>query len=208
MFVGELASAVIQVLVFSLIPFIVHVVTAKSAKGFLRSVGLYRPERRTVLLALAASVVLFLVMWGMFFATGTVDMLHDEASVTGMLRAAGFSTDAALTLLAIAWIKTSLSEEILFRGFIGRRLIGRFGFRAGNLLQAALFGVLHGLLITFASANRFAVWQIALIFLLTGAGGWVLGWIKEKKGNGSLIPGWMAHGFGNTVGYAVTAFIV
>jgi len=207
-FVGELASAVIQVLVFSLIPFIVHVVTAKSAKGFLRSVGLYRPERRTVLLALAASVVLFLVMWGMFFATGTVDMLHDEASVTGMLRAAGFSTDAALTLLAIAWIKTSLSEEILFRGFIGRRLIGRFGFRAGNLLQAALFGVLHGLLITFASANRFAVWQIALIFLLTGAGGWVLGWIKEKKGNGSLIPGWMAHGFGNTVGYAVTAFIV
>lgn len=208
MFVGELASAVIQVLVFSLIPFIVHVVTAKSAKGFLRSVGLYRPERRTVLLALAASVVLFLVMWGMFFATGTVDMLHDEASVTGMLRAAGFSTDAALTLLAIAWIKTSLSEEILFRGFIGRRLIGRFGFRAGNLLQAALFGVLHGLLITFASANRFAVWQIALIFLLTGAGGWVLGWIKEKKGNGSLIPGWMAHGFGNTVGYAVTAFVV
>lgn len=208
MFVGELASAVIQVLVFSLIPFIVHVVTAKSAKGFLRSVGLYRPERRTVLLALAASVVLFLVMWGMFFATGTVDMLHDEASVTGMLRAAGFSTDAALTLLAIAWIKTSLSEEILFRGFIGRRLIGRFGFRAGNLLQAALFGVLHGLLITIASANRFAVWQIALIFLLTGAGGWVLGWIKEKKGNGSLIPGWMAHGFGNTVGYAVTAFVV
>lgn len=208
MFFGELLSSVIQVLVFSLIPFIVHLVTAKKAKGFLRSVGFFRPEKRTVILALLASVGLFAVMWGIFLATDSVELLHDEATVTGKLRAAGLSADTALALLVIAWIRTSLSEEILFRGFIGRRLINRFGFRKGNLLQAAIFGVIHGLLIIFAAAGRFAAWQAVMIIVLTVAAGYFIGWIKEKHGNGSLIPGWLSHAFGNTIGYFLVAFVL
>ncbi len=41
-------------------------------------------------------------------------------------------------------IQTGLSEEILFRGFLAKRLISRFGFATGNLLlsMAEAFGLL------------------------------------------------------------------
>jgi len=113
-----------------------------------------------------------------------------------------------VSLLAIAWVKTSLSEEILFRGFLGRQLIRRFGFPAGNLMQAAVFGLVHGIILTLASANQVSGGFIALLVFLSGAAGYIIGWIKEKLGNGSLIPGWIAHGLGNTIGYSVIAFVL
>ena len=44
--------------------------------------------------------------------------------------------------------------------------------------------------------------------ILSGAAGYIVGWIKEKRGNGSLVPGWIAHGLGNTVGYSLIAFVL
>ncbi|WP_156138344.1 hypothetical protein [Sphingobacterium sp. T2] len=38
--------------------------------------------------------------------------------------------------------------------------------------------------------------------------GKTLGYIKEKKGNGSIIPGWVAHGLGNFVTYFTIAFVL
>lgn len=206
MFLDELITSIVQLLVFSLIPFVVYLVGRKSARGFLRDIGFYRPEGRTVLLALLVSVALFAIMWGAFFVTDSVELLQDEASVAGRLRAAGLSLDTALALIVIAWIKTSLSEEILFRGFAAKRLIRRLGFQAGNILQALIFGVIHGLLIALVPDNPIAGWKIALIVALTGAAGWIIGWIKERRGNGSIIPGWIAHAVGNTIAYSVVAF--
>jgi len=206
LFLDELITSIVQLLVFSLIPFVVYLVGRKSARGFLRDIGFYRPERRTVLLALLVSVALFAIMWGAFFVTDSVELLQDEASVAGRLRAAGLSLDTALALIVIAWIKTSLSEEILFRGFAAKRLIRRLGFQAGNILQALIFGVIHGLLIALVPDNPIAGWKIALIVALTGAAGWIIGWIKERRGNGSIIPGWIAHAVGNTIAYSVVAF--
>lgn len=208
MFVKELVSSVIQVLVFAAIPFIVYVIGIKSAKGFLKDIGFYRPEGKTVQLALVASIVLFLVLWGVFLAAGAVEMFHDEASVTGMLRAVGLSTDTVLALIVMAWIKTSLSEELFFRGFLGKRLIRRYGFQAGNLLQAGIFGAVHGILIALAAASHVSGHRIALLVITSFAAGYIIGWIKEKRGNGSIIPGWIAHGLGNTVGYFVIAFVM
>jgi len=206
LFLDELITSIVQLLVFSLIPFVVYLVGRKSARGFLRDIGFYRPEGRTVLLALLVSVALFAIMWGAFFVTDSVELLQDEASVAGRLRAAGLSLDTALALIVIAWIKTSLSEEILFRGFAAKRLIRRLGFQAGNILQALIFGVIHGLLIALVPDNPIAGWKIALIVALTGAAGWIIGWIKERRGNGSIIPGWIAHAVGNTIAYSVVAF--
>src|SRR5690606_1814295 len=146
MLAAELISSVLQVLVFSLVPLIVHLVSTRSPVGFLRSIGLYRPEARTVWYAVAASLALFPIMWGACFAAGNVEPLYAPGTVAGMLRAAGLSPETVLALLLIAWVKTSLSEEILFRGFLGRLLIRRLGFAAGNLLQAAVFGIVHGIL--------------------------------------------------------------
>ncbi|GGY36885.1 hypothetical protein GCM10007148_01330 [Parvularcula lutaonensis] len=39
----------------------------------------------------------------------------------------------------------------------------------------------------------------AAIFLLPGAAGWLMGWLNEKVGNGSIFPGWLMHALGNAV---------
>ena len=46
-------------------------------------------------------------------------------------------------VLVYAVLHTALSEEILFRGFLLKRIANRFGFVAGNTIQAVLFGIIH-----------------------------------------------------------------
>lgn len=64
----------------------------------------------------------------------------------GKLRVMGLSSASVIILLITALFKTSLAEEILFRGLIAKRLINKLGFKIGNLLQAFVFGILHVLL--------------------------------------------------------------
>lgn len=47
------------------------------------------------------------------------------------------------------------------------------------------------------------------MFLIIPIGlmGWILGYIKEAAGNGSSIPGWVAHGLGDTVAFSSLAFL-
>ena len=104
-----------------------------------------------------------------------------------------------------ALVQTSLSEEILFRGFIAKRLIERLGFTWGNLLQAAIFAVPHLALLLVPDASPSAAGAAGL-FAYPFAMGWVLAYINERIGNGSIVPSWLAHGLGNLGGYVLLAF--
>lgn len=106
----------------------------------------------------------------------------------------------------IAMVKTSLSEEILFRGFIAKRLISALGFKWGNLLQALIFGLVH--LALFWILMDAKVWFLAFIFMLSAVAGYMIQYINEKFSGGSIIPGWIAHGFGNTISYFVIVFLI
>lgn len=90
----------------------------------------------------------------------------------------------------------------MFRGFLGKRLIAKFGFAVGNVVQGLLFGTLHGVMFFFVTTPLKAL----LITLITGFSGWLLGWMTEKGAGGSIVPGWMAHGVGNLVLSMVQAF--
>lgn len=127
-------------------------------------------------------------------------------SVTGKLRLMGFNSTSVSLLLIIALIKTSFSEEILFRGFIAKRLIHKFGFKAGNFWQAIVFGLVH--LLLFGLLSNTAFLPLMIIFVFSTFAGWAIGYIKEKYANGSIIPGWIAHGLGNTISYWVIAFVI
>lgn len=70
----------------------------------------------------------------------------DPDSITGKFRIMGFEMQSVLILLMIALLKTSFTEEILFRGFIAKRLVSVLGFQKGNLLQAAIFAAIHSAL--------------------------------------------------------------
>lgn len=204
---NEIVSTIIQLIAFSLIPFIAYLFRKNKKQSFLQYIGLYKAETKSVKLAvLASALVLISGIALTFFNEGIRQAILNPPSITGELRLSGFSLTTILILLTVAILKTSLAEEILFRGFITKRTIKIFGFKTGNIIQATIFGLIHVLLFWFLTKT--SVIFLILIFGFTFSAGWIIGLINEKYGNGSIIPGWIAHGLGNTLAYFIIAFVL
>jgi len=204
---NHVISAILQVLAFTLIPFIFYLFRKDKTISFFKYIGLYKPSGKSIVYVLLI-VILFLVA-GVGLAViddGIRAMLLSPNSVTGQLRLMGLSATTILVLLIIALIKTSLAEEILFRGFIARQLIARLGFKTGNVLQATLFGLIH--LILFWALTKSSLIPLLFIFVFSTMAGLTIGYIKVKHANGSIVPGWVAHGVGNMLSYYIIAFVI
>jgi len=204
--VNEFIGAVLQVAAFSLIPFAVHLVRTRSTAGFFAAIGLVRSNARANFLAVLTSLlfaapILLLTLTSPDFR----DIMSDPASVTGKFRSMEFGAEAVILLLIFALIKTSLSEEIFFRGFLAKRLIAAMGFRRGNVLQAAVFGLIHSLLFAFVTTN---VVFLFVIFFVPALGAYVSTYLNEEVAGGSIIPGWIAHALANVLAYGVVGFLL
>ena len=202
--VNVVISAVLQVLVFTAIPFFVYLIGHRRARGFFNYIGLHKPERRTMLYATLLAVAFVLpVLLLLSFSPSIREVVTGPNTVIGRLRSYGLSS-VTIALLAIkAFFQTSLSEEILFRGFVAKRLISWLGFTAGNLLQALLFGLVHLLLFV---GQEFSFPIAAGVVLFSGLGGWTSGYLNERVGNGSILPSWWMHAITNAITYGVLAF--
>ncbi len=204
---SELFSTILQIGLFTLIPFLFFLFRGDKTIKFNQYIGLYKPPSKSIIYVLLVSLLFLMIGIGMtFFDSGIKEIAMTPASVTGRLRMMGFSTNTILVLLIIALLKTSLAEEILFRGFIAKRLIKKYNFIIGNILQALIFGVLH--LLLFWALTNSTFFPLAFMFILSSIAGWTLGYIKEKYAKGSIIPGWIAHGVGNVLSYITIAFIL
>lgn len=198
LFISEVLSSIIQLILFALIPFIWWLVTARRQLGFLQWIGFkwIREEKPKKL-----------SLWILFTAAGfwligelSLYMLKDvQTAASGF---AGLGIRAVPSIIIYAVFHTALSEEILFRGFLLKRIGNRFGFYAGNTVQALLFGLLHGAM--FISAAGFI--KAAVLVLFTGAVAWTMGYINEKKAGGSIYPGWVIHGVTNILSGLIAAF--
>ena len=127
-----------------------------------------------------------------------VELLSDPQSVSGqyLLMEQTFLNFFGLVLVAL--VKTALAEEILFRGFIAKRLMAWLGFQWGNLIQALLFGLLHLVLfLTITQNPGLLTW----VFLSPAIMAWVVGYLNERMAGGSIWPGWAAHAAGNLATY-------
>lgn len=190
--VSLLISAVIQVLLFSFIPFIFWLFTSRKQDNFFVWLGLTRPNIR--------NKAEFLWLYVCFVVVGclTIIFLLPMLSNSTELATSQFAAQGASAIIPAiiySFLQTGLSEEILFRGFINKRLCSRFGFTIANLSQAILFGSLHAIMLSSVSGG-FEMRMIGVV-LLTGGIGWILGWISQKKAGGSIIPGWLFHASSN-----------
>lgn len=109
---------------------------------------------------------------------------------------AGKGFAAFPAVLAYGFIRTGLSEEIVFRGFLLKRFGEKVGFITGNIIQAILFGMMHGIPFGLATHN---ITVAILMTILPGAFGWFQGWMNEKRFGGSIIPSWFLHGMINVI---------
>lgn len=217
--ISSALSAILQVALFALIPFLVFLVRRRAAAGFWRYVGLFRPTPGGLSLGLASAVAITpLIVLGLYLP-GLREAAFSQGSVVARLRGIGsFGPGPTLvSLLIVAWVQTSLAEELLFRGFVARVLVARLGFGPGNALQALIFGLVHVVLFLPGAGPRDATaipnWAgvMAVTLLLPTAYGWILGYVKERAGRGpgagSVIPCWLAHGLANTIAWGIAVFI-
>lgn len=189
-----LISASIQVAIFSAIPLIFYLVKNKKITGFLKYIGLIKPERKSIPISIVVALLYFGGSWLVYWKLGLLDTLRAEGLVGGAIQQMGLCVNAILIVLIKSMVATAMSEEILFRGFLGKRFINLIGFSYGNLLQSILFGLMHGVLFWGIIRNMVG---ITAIVLLTGTIGYLMGYINEKVGNGSIVPSWITHSLAN-----------
>lgn len=114
----------------------------------------------------------------------------------------GVGAGAVPVILVYAFIRTVLSEAILFRGFLLKRLAAKLGFWKGNVTHAAIFGAAH-LLMAWGRVGALAG---AVVMIYPMAAALLLGHLDEKLSDGSIIPSWIVHGAPNTIEAPLQAF--
>lgn len=197
---NELIGALAQVLLLSLLPLAVWCVTARKKESFFSWIGLKKPVcRNKTSTALTAIVMTILYIAA---TTTCINMLPDGVTTVGS-QFAGGGLKALPAAFCYSFLRTALSEEILFRGFVLKLIRNKAGFAAGNTVQALLFGLVHG--IPFGIITN-SILAFVLLTMLPGLFGWYQGWLNEKQCGGSIVPSWLLHGSINFITAVLSLF--
>lgn len=198
--IQKIVNSVIQILLFSLIPFIWWLVTARKKCNFFEWIGLKKikgfKEHKTILWILIVLAAFLLLSVFMLISVRGMETATSEFS--------GLGASAIPAILVYAIFNTALPEEILFRGFLLKRVASKFNFTAGNTVQSVLFGLMHGVMFFLVAGPLKAV----LIVLFTGVIGWFMGYLNEKKAGGSIIPSLIIHSTANIFSGLCSAFLI
>lgn len=204
---SEIFSAIGQVVVVFLIAFICFLFRRDKSIFFYKYLGLYKPTTKSIAYATGVSILFAIATIGFNFISADLKQATlAPDSVIGKLRQMGFSSTSLIILLITALFKTSFAEEVLFRGLIAKRLVNKFGYKTGNLIQAFIFGILHVLL--FWLLIKATLIPLIIIFILISFFAWMIVYVQEKLANGSILPSWIIHGLANTICYYIVAYVI
>ncbi len=188
--VNELISSVVQILLFTLIPFIWWLITARKKENFFSWIGLKKPvgDKKKILLFMLGAFVICEVVGTILNFT----VLRTDWNVSSF---AGQGNSGLVAAISYSYLHTAFSEEILYRGFLQKRLQKAIGFMAGTIVQAAIFGASHVIL----SLNMITFAEGVALFLYPMIPGVLIAIVNEKKADGSILPGWLIHGTLNVI---------
>lgn len=196
--INKLIGSVLEIILFGLIPFVWWVVTARKKENFFSWIGLKKTKalaKKNVILWIIAVIVLFTaVTFVSLFMLKGIEAAASEFN--------GLGIKALVPALVYAFLNTALPEEILFRGFLLKRFSAKFGFVKANILQCTIFGFMHGAMF-FSMAGPL---KALFIIVLTGTVAYIIGFVNEKKADGSIIPSWIIHGTTNLISAIIAMF--
>ena len=197
--ITKIVSSIAEILVFTLVPFIWWLITARKECSFFSWIGLKKignEKGKNILFSIFGVEVAFMVL--------SVFMLHSIKGIeTATSDFAGLGAAAIPAILVYAIFNTALPEEILFRGFILKRLSGKCGFVGANTMQSIIFGIIHGWMFFSLVGSVKAV----LITVFTGMIAWAMGFLNEKGADGSILPSWCIHAVANIFSGICSAFL-
>lgn len=200
MFVNKIISSIIQIILFAIIPFVWWLITDRKKSHFFEWIGLKR-----IRVEKEGKILFWLIGTSLAFISSTVLILWLVRNVeTATSEFAGLGITAVPAIVVYAVFNTSFPEELLFRGFLLKRLSAKFGFTVGNFVQALLFGIIHGLM--FFSV--IGIIKAIAVILFTGGIAWVIGYINERKADGAILPGWIIHAAANLFSGICSAFLL
>lgn len=195
MLISLIISSMIQLILFTAIPLLYWSITKRKAVPvvpFYKWIGLYRPDfasKRRILICF----ITILVMYCIVGLTVSIYLLNPKDLANSQFYGLGHA--GLLAVFIYSFVQTSLSEEILFRGFLTRVFAAKWGFSIGNTVQAILFGGLHGGMLV----NQAGIVPTLIVVLITGGVGFSMGIMNERLAGGSIIPGWVLHGATNFI---------
>lgn len=198
--VNKLISSILQILLFAAIPLIWWAVSSRRQTSFWNWIGLKRigeAKGKGLYVWMGAVIVGFLLL-------SLLILPLVSGSDTAASEFNGLGIAALPAALVYAFFNTALPEEIIFRGFLLKRCSAKLGFPIGNAIQSLLFGLMHGVMFFAITGALTAL----LIIIFTGAIGWFMGMINEKKANGSILPSWLIHGIANTFSALMAMFLI
>lgn len=181
---NEAISSAVQVLLFALIPFIVWLIAARKKENFFSWIGLKgigNDKKQSFKYALLA----FVICEAVGLLVNNIFMKEFNIS-----QYAGKGMGYVLCAVLFSYIQTAFSEEILFRGFIQKRLQSKLGFKTATIIQAFLFGLTH-IVMAIGQVN-FAQGLVLLLYPMLP--GMLIPYVNEKKANGSILLGVLIHG--------------
>lgn len=206
--ISSITTTIVNLIVFSLLPIIWWFFRHRKEEGFFRWIGFFKPQLKSKWWVLLIFAILYYFFYNFdftqFVSPETLEYIENSASVSANVFA-GIGVAAILPAFIENFIANGVAEEILYRGFLCKRLISKIGLVKGIILQAVLFGLMHNILYILAGLNV-GLWYHILTFIFTGMGALLLGWLNEKIFNGSIIPGILLHGAGNFIASLLVAF--
>ena len=200
MLVSKIISSIIEIILISFLPFIWWLISAKKKENFFNWIGLKKIDNKNKKSTLINTIVISLVF--MTVSILTLYLIKDIETATSEFKGLGIS--ALLPALIYAIFNTSLPEEIFFRGFLLKRLSNKFGFRVANVIQSIIFGLLHGIMFF----SLVGIVKAMIIILLTGIVAYAMGYVNEKKSNGSILPSWFIHALSNIFASIIAMFSI
>ena len=200
MLVSKIISSIIEIILISFIPFIWWLISTKKKESFFNWIGLKRIKNKNKKSVLINTRVILLVFMVVSFLT--LCMVKDIETATSEFKGLGIS--ALLPALIYAIFNTSLPEELFFRGFLLKRLSNKFGFTIANVIQSIIFGLLHGIMFF----SLIGIVKSIIIILFTGIVAYAMGYINEKKANGSIFPSWIIHAISNIFASIIAMFSI
>lgn len=205
---SSITTTIVNLIVFSLLPIIWWFFRHRKEEGFFRWIGFFKPQLKSKWWVLLIFAILYYFFYNFdftqFVSPETLEYIENSASVSANVFA-GIGVAAILPAFIENFIANGVAEEILYRGFLCKRLISKIGLVKGIILQAVLFGLMHNILYILAGLDV-GLWYHILTFIFTGMGALLLGWLNERIFNGSIIPGILLHGAGNFIASLLVAF--
>lgn len=198
MLVNKIISSIVEIVLMGFVPFIWWLVTARKKEKFLKWIGIKGIEKENQKAAWISTLVISLLFIPV--SVYTLYIIKDIETATSEFKGLGIS--ALLPALIYAIFNTSLPEEIFFRGFLLKRLSNKAGYRIANILQSMMFGLLHGIMFF----SLVGIVKAVMVIVLTGAIAFAMGYVNEKKANGSILPSWFIHALSNIFASVIAMF--